>query len=243
MDRYPEIGICGAHTHIFGMKKWEIHRAPLGRENVRAHMIFDNPFEHPAVMLRKSFFDKHGLRYNGDYYPTEDYELWSRALNFFPGDNVDRVLLKYRLHPGSMTRSDWNNMDEKATRIVGTLLKKAGLEVGQEELVFHRTIGREMSCVCTRRQDIRRGESWFRHLKAVNGEKHFAGEKALAAACADAWFRLSFNSSMMGGWIVRKYVSSPLVKNDRKRFLRTCLIYLSFLKKKALRQTTGRTVP
>ena len=84
LDRHPEIGICGAHTQVFGMKKWEIHRAPLGAETVHAHLFFDNPFVHPVVMLRKSLFDEHGLRYDGDYYPTEDYELWSRALHFFP---------------------------------------------------------------------------------------------------------------------------------------------------------------
>ncbi len=243
LDRHPEIGICGAHTQIFGMKKWEIHRAPVGKENVRAHMFFDNPFVHPAVMLRKSLFDKHGLRYNGDYYPTEDYELWSRALRYFPGDNVDRVLLRYRLHPASMTRSDWNNMDEKATRIVGSLLNRAGLNVEKEELVFHRTIGREMSCICSRRRDILRGERWLRNLREVNRKKRFADPAAFDAACGDAWFRLCFNSSVLGAWVIRRYADSPLVRNQRRRSLRTLLIYLSFLKRAALRQRGGAAAP
>lgn len=240
MDSHPEVGICGSHTRIFGMKKLEVHRAPLGRERVRAHMMFDNPFVHPAVMLRKPFFDRHGLRYNGDYYPTEDYELWSRALRYFPGDNIDRVLLKYRLHADSMTRSDWNNMDEKATRIVGRLLKRSGVALTDQELEFHRSIGREKSCAFDNRDNIRRGENWFMHLCEVNRGKRFVCQSALTDVAADAWFRLCFNSSGLGGWIVRKYFSSALVIGRKHRIYRGLMIYLSFFKKVASQQGNVR---
>lgn len=231
LDSHPELGICGSHSRIFGMKKWEVHHAPLGRDRVKAHMLFDNPFVHPAVMLRKDFFDRHGLRYNGDYYPTEDYELWSRALNYFSGDNIDRVLLKYRLHAASMTRADWNNMDEKATLIVGRLLKDTGLDVDPEALHFHRTIGREMSSACTSRPDILHGEKWFQYLMAINRKKRFVDETALADVSADAWFRLCFNSSGLGSWIVWKYAGSAMVGGRENRLFRAMLIYMSFLKK------------
>lgn len=240
LDRYPGLGICGSHTHVFGMKKWEIHRAPLGRNHVKAHMLFDNPFVHPAVMLRKGFFDRYGLRYNGDYYPTEDYELWSRALNYFPGDNIDRVLLKYRLHAASMTRSDWNKMDEKATRIVGRILDNSDVVLTDIELEFHRSIGRETSCTFDSRDDIRRGENWFLHLCEVNREKRFVSRSALGDVTADAWFRLCFNSSGLGGWIVRKYISSALVIGRKRRIYRGLMIFMSFFKKAALQQGNVR---
>ncbi len=235
MDRHPEIGICGAHTQIFGMKKWEIHRAPVGRENVRAHLLFDNPFVHPAVMLRRAFFDQHGLRYNGDYYPTEDYELWSRALQFFAGDNIDRVLLRYRLHPASMTRSDWNNMDEKAQKIAGRLLLEAGIPATDQDIVFHRRIGREMSCTLYTRNEICRGEKWYRKIIAINAEKPFVCQSALADVTAKAWFRLCFNSSNLGVWITRKYLSSPLSKGQKRRLFMGVLILMATLKNSALK--------
>lgn len=234
LDAHPQLGICGSHTRVFGMKKWEVHRAPLGREHVKAHMLFDNPFVHPAVMLRKSFFDRHGLRYNGDYYPTEDYELWSRALHFFPGDNIGRVLLKYRLHKASMTRSDWTNMDQKATRVVGRIFREADITLTEDELGFHRTIGRETSFTFENPDDICRGENWLLHLGAINQKKRFVAPFALADITAEVWFRLCFNSSGLGAWIVRKYMVSKLVAGRRHRFYRAFMILLSFLKRHTL---------
>ncbi len=235
LDKHPQLGICGCHTRVFGMKRYGVHHAPLGKDRVKAHLLFDNPFVHPSVMLRKRLFNRHALRYNGDYYPTEDYELWSRALRLYPGDNIDSVLLKYRLHKNSMTRSDWTNMDHKATRIIGRIFAQAGVALTQDELGFHRTIGRETSCAFTNPADICRGENWFLHLGAINLAKKIVSPSALSDITAEAWFRLCFNSSQLGTWIVRKYMLSQLVAGRGHRFYRGVMILLSFLKRRVLK--------
>ena len=88
-----------------------------------------------------------------------------------------------------------------------------------------------MSCACTRRADILRGEKWFDYLRKGNLEKRFVDKNALADVTAEAWFRLCFNSSGLGRWIVRKYAGSALVGGRKNRIYRTLLIYMSFLKK------------
>ena len=78
---------------------------------------FDCPFVHPTVMLRRDAIEKHRLRYDPAYCPTDDYELWSRAVRLFPAVNLDRVVLRYRVHAASLTQAQWGDMDAHATRI------------------------------------------------------------------------------------------------------------------------------
>lgn len=58
---------------------------------------------HPSVMFRKSDFEKFGLKYNPDY-KCEDYDLWSRAVRVLEIDNIQEVLLKYRVHENNCSQ-------------------------------------------------------------------------------------------------------------------------------------------
>jgi hypothetical protein len=54
-------------------------------------------------MLRKSVFDKYGLRYDPNYVACEDYELWSRAARYTKAANLPEILLKYRWHDSNIS--------------------------------------------------------------------------------------------------------------------------------------------
>ncbi len=230
MDANPDIGLCGAWAKMFGSRKTTIYRAPIGYEHIRAKVLFDNPFVHPTVMLRKTLFDRYNLRYDGSYYPTEDYELWTRAVPCFPCYNIPEVLLHYRVHPNSMTTSDWSRMDAKSRIIVGRALKSLGLDPSAEQLRFHRNIGREMSCRCQDRAEIIRAEEWLNDLAGVNRGKRIYDEEALEGVISDTWFRLCFNSSGLGLWIVKKYLSSPLAVQGQGSGFRKGLVGAAVVK-------------
>ena len=98
MDNHTDVGICGSWIKTFGTKKNYIHRYPAEHEEIKFMMFKDNPFAQPAIMLRKSMFDKYSLRYKQECFPSEDYELWERGISFFKGANIPEVLLHYRMH-------------------------------------------------------------------------------------------------------------------------------------------------
>ncbi len=90
LESHPEVGLCGTAIEIFGKGRPRKDIFPLTTEDIRSYALFDCPFCHPSVMIRKELLDKHDLRYDGSYYPTEDYELWSRAIELFPSANLRR---------------------------------------------------------------------------------------------------------------------------------------------------------
>lgn len=223
LDRNPRLGMCGTWVSMFGLKRPAVYRAPTGSGTIRAKALFDNPFVHPTVMLRKRMFDRHHLRYDGRYYPTEDFELWGRAIGRFPCGNLNRVLLDYRQHAGSMTGSDWTRMDLKSLPIVRRELSAFGLHPDDEQLRFHRNIGREMSCRFRDRCDIARAERWLLLLLRHNTESAYYRKEAFREVLGDNWFRLCLNSAGLGPWVFRRYLSSPLTtgggNGPKKRLL------------------------
>jgi hypothetical protein len=68
--------------------------------------MFDNPFVHSSMMIRKSVLDSVGV-YTTDpsRQPPEDYELWSRIARAYDVANIPEVLHIYREVPKSMSRN------------------------------------------------------------------------------------------------------------------------------------------
>lgn len=100
LESHPEIGICGTGYEVFGNIEAKQFFKPDSDEAIRWMLMFDNPFQHPTVMMRRSVLMDHGLRYLQDLMPTEDYELWSRLLKVTKGANLPESLLRYRSHAG-----------------------------------------------------------------------------------------------------------------------------------------------
>ena len=56
----------------------------------------------PSAMLRIEDFRKHNLKYNTTLQTSEDYDLWSRAIEFLKFENIDKPLVKYRISKNSL---------------------------------------------------------------------------------------------------------------------------------------------
>ncbi len=119
LDSNKDVGLCGSWIKTFGPIKNYIHRYPVSHEDIKFMMFTDNPFTQPGIMFRKSFFDMHGLRYNQDMFPAEDYDLWERAIRFFRSANIPKVLLDYRFHleNASSTRQEKQRQEADKIRI------------------------------------------------------------------------------------------------------------------------------
>lgn len=107
LDTHPNCGMVGGWAEIWvgNVKSERTHRHPTESPHLKYDLLFDNPFVHSSVMLRKSVCETVGL-YSTDKsrQPPEDYELWSRVARHFEVANIPEVLLVYREVPGSMSR-------------------------------------------------------------------------------------------------------------------------------------------
>jgi GT2 family glycosyltransferase len=104
LDSHPRISAVGGQL-IYICK----HSVTLGRSRYpsRYQIVFGlKPIlphiAHPAAMFRKSLWESIG-GYRADFPHVEDLDFWNRALKIGPIHNLNKDLIKYRLHPGQIS--------------------------------------------------------------------------------------------------------------------------------------------
>ena len=93
-----DIETIDSKSNSLGTKKF-----PRSDPKIREYMKFSNPFAHPAVMFSKEVAISCGGYMEG-FPGAEDYELWTRLMNFGKGLNLAESLTKYRIHPQQITK-------------------------------------------------------------------------------------------------------------------------------------------
>ena len=232
MNLHPMIGICGTWIRYFGGTSRVVLKRPIGYEEIRAFTLVDTPFAHPTVILRRSLMEHHQLRFDGSYYPTEDFELWVRAMRCFPVENLPQVLLRYRKHGQSLTGSDWSKMDEQAVRVIAHHIQALGLDIQPDTLRFHRELC--MGRMHLSSQTLNKTEVWLEKILRANNQTKVFDPDALANVLGDVWFRACMHSARLGFWVTKRYADSSLAKKNRKRTRNRLMITLGAIKALAI---------
>lgn len=119
LDQNRNIGMVGTWAQIYvGEEPVErFHKHPCSAQAIRLHLLFDNPFVHSSLMIRKSIFEVAGCyTEDPDRLPPEDYELWSRFSRHCDLANIPDVLTIYREVPSSLSRAGINPFIKKITQ-------------------------------------------------------------------------------------------------------------------------------
>lgn len=111
LDEHPEVGVVGGNVTV--IPKHELWSMPLENDDIENMMLLDSAVIHPASMLRKSVLDKHGIRYESDYSPAEDYRLWIRILGKTKFANLPDILLHYRAHADNTSSRQVKKMNTR----------------------------------------------------------------------------------------------------------------------------------
>lgn len=111
LTKNPDVGMVGTNAEIWenNDKTDRLLEHPSDDATIKFNLLFNNPFVHSSVVVRRNVFEKVGL-YCEDKsrQPPEDYELWSRVARKCKMANLPDVLLAYREVPNSMSRSGVN---------------------------------------------------------------------------------------------------------------------------------------
>lgn len=107
LEAHPYCALVGTWAEIWreGARTERAHRHPSDNSTLKFELLFNNPFVHSSVMIRKSALERVGA-YSTDRnrQPPEDFELWSRIARKYEVANVPEVLHLYREVGGSMSR-------------------------------------------------------------------------------------------------------------------------------------------
>lgn len=108
LDEHSEIALCGGHANIIDENGIVQNRkliVPTG-ESVNMALLFHNPFVNSSTMFKANIFRE--LNGYKDFALSEDFDLFVRISEKYPVTNLDKFLVKYRIHGKNITlkRSD-----------------------------------------------------------------------------------------------------------------------------------------
>jgi|APGre2960657468_1045069.scaffolds.fasta_scaffold07714_5 glycosyltransferase involved in cell wall biosynthesis len=113
------IEMIDEHGHSKGRRNY-----PLGQDRATNGMLAGCTLAHPAVMMRKAAVLAVG-GYRSCFKHAEDYDLWLRLIDKGSVDNLDEVVIKYRVHPESVTQKHGSSQSLSATAARIAQLRRA----------------------------------------------------------------------------------------------------------------------
>ncbi|MGD9781182.1 MAG: glycosyltransferase [Kiritimatiellia bacterium] len=140
MVQDPSLGFCGTWARAFSGRSQPM-RKPTRMEDLKAHIIWGNPFIHSSVMLKKSRFEAAKLAYDSAFPVAQDFDLWDRALEAgLSAANLPEYLIAYRVHENNVTATRGRERIEAVMRIYKRQLLRMGMVASDIEVQIHRQI-------------------------------------------------------------------------------------------------------
>ena len=136
LDSRPDVGLCGTSIRKFGAFEGDFI-FPIDNEGLKVGFLFYCCMSHPSVVFRMSFLKESGLRYKTDYFPAEDYKMWTDCLEKTQIYNIPEVLVYYRQHNNQITQDSNILQLEKTNQVRLEVLNRISSEFTDEDKKFH----------------------------------------------------------------------------------------------------------
>jgi glycosyltransferase involved in cell wall biosynthesis len=95
LDANPEVGVVGCLVQYIPSGK--IYKFPSDSEAIEERFVCSHkPLHHPTVMIRKKILSANNLRYDQNFTPCEDYDLFCHLIGKTKFANIQEVLFYYR---------------------------------------------------------------------------------------------------------------------------------------------------
>ena len=207
MEEHPDCVLLGSWAQIMEVDRLvdRFHRHPVDELMLRYQLLFNNPFVHSSVLLRRSaLLQVGGYTTDPNRQPPEDYELWSRLSRIGSMANIGEVLLTYREIPGSMSRVGPSPFKRRLVMICAENVAAAtGLPSNDPSIRAIALLTHGEVTELQQRPDFARMRDIL--LDAING---LGSGDAVMALRQDAISRVE---AMKAGWMIRNTPAYPLL--------------------------------
>lgn len=105
LQKHKDVVILGGQCKTIDIDGKVIGRKifPTTDKDIRDALYYENPIQHPTVIINKNLLPKDFSWYNPDLPPAEDYDLFFRLGKYGKYHNLNKFVLKYRQYIGSST--------------------------------------------------------------------------------------------------------------------------------------------
>lgn len=210
LEAHPEIGICGGQINkLLDGKRYRVP-FPLHHDDIFADLLFYAPFAHPAVMSRRDLYVTHGLTYREDCDSVEDYEMWTRVLQFTKGANLREVLLEYKCHSLQISARKYNQSEALKRPHLKKMLALVGVPASDEECMAHSRWS--LAHDTFTRREVLDGRAWLNRIYHANLSTRVVAPRALRRTLNNRWARVCSQAEEVGFSTFLVYLDCSFVR-------------------------------
>lgn len=136
MESNKDVGLCGSFMEFFGDSESVSIRKYSDNDGVLRSLIFrQNPVAQPSCIMRKDILIKCGGYPN---FPlSEDLYVFFKMGELSKFSNIQEVLVRYRVHPGSLTNSRLRSMELCTLKIRKSFSKSNYYKFNLLDLIYN----------------------------------------------------------------------------------------------------------
>jgi glycosyltransferase involved in cell wall biosynthesis len=225
MEASPSIGVCGTWITVKNTSDGSEYtqRYPTRHANIKLHMLSYCAVAHPSVILRKSFFEQYGLRYDPAFIHAEDYELWTRAIDKFEFANIAEPLLEYTTHPENVSSKNEAIQSRATSKIRTEQVAKLICPKPKDETIITRLLTSGLPDALNQ-QDFMDASNLLERLLIANKKKKVYDTTLFDHFLFNAWYRMCKKCKIAEISPMREFLNSKISRH--RGWFR--FIYLSF---------------
>ena len=208
MEKNKHIGISGTWAKIIGKKEGPIIKHGSNPKRNKATLLFHTCLVHPSIIIRKNVFENNQFKFNQDYAPNDDYELWTRISKNVNISNIKKVLFFYRVHESSASIKKAKQKKENKNKIWEAQLKNIGLHASSEGMEIHNKYSKPEKYSIN--EFINKKEKYLKKILKANQSTNYYNQKALKHVVSKHWIDVCYSNSKYGFSPLKKIATSNL---------------------------------
>ncbi len=211
MDQHQSIGICGSWVKVIGDNHEYIWKYETDPQKIKICLLFVCSLASPTVIMRRALLVRHDLHFQHLDVVAEDYDLWTRAVQFFDICNIPKVLLLYRIHQNNNTKRVMSEVKNSAQEINRKQIIRLGINPTKEDLEVH-----SLSCSYNSPKNIEflsKVSKWFTKLQEANNAKKIYNKEAVASVLGYYWYSSLIRNLALGSEVFKMFKHSPVSSN------------------------------
>lgn len=183
---HPAVMVLGTGIETFDGEGRRMPATALPSDDlgIRWKGLLECPVRQSALMVRRAFIERAGLRYDPDYRTHSDYDFVMRAIQAGGAANLPEVLTHYRRHPGSLSQRATARLIEEGSRISAATIARElpGHVLTVDDVALLRAVVLGYTTETTRRSLAATKRGWELYLDLFEAfrKKHGAATAALS---------------------------------------------------------------
>lgn len=234
MEENLNFGISGCWVKTLHKYKRnsQIWKVPLDHDCIKSALLFNSALFHPTVIFRKEIVTSRYF-YDPTYVPAEDYELWSRLASEVRFANLPEILVHYRVHEQSISKTAMSKQIAQANRVRLQLLNSLGVYPTDQQLKLHLAICNWDKAYLLENKDSY--ELWMKKIACANASTLYSSDQSMQELMRDYKMILEQLDSGYLVYALRKYI--PISRSlNRMKILRLIQQSVSLLPKKIIKR-------